>query len=63
MAVEVEVLETPLNQIRFRMNLKRYGDEEKIREEYREEFKKGFKEVVEYIQKQLPKLKVILQDQ
>lgn len=27
-AVEVEVLETPLNQIRFRMNLKRYGDEE-----------------------------------
>ena len=43
--------------------IKRYGDEEKIREEYREEFKKGFKEVVEYIQKQLPKLKVILQDQ
>jgi len=42
---------------------KRYGDDKKIKEEYREEFKKDFKEVVEYIQKQLPKLKSIMQDQ
>lgn len=28
MAVEVAVLKTPLNQIRFRMNPKRYGDDE-----------------------------------
>lgn len=42
--------------------IERYSDEKKVKEEYREAFKKDFKEVIEYVQKQLPRIQKMMND-